>query len=93
VTREHGCVLVPVNVSLVGLVSLWVAAVALITWDTLGGPGDTGDWGLLASAAAAAWTVIYGLDRLHEEYDLLRYAFEMGRETTDEPAPSIRPVR
>lgn len=83
---ERGrCVMVPV--SLAGLVSLWVMAVVLIGWDTAGGPEVAGKWGLLASAAAAAWTVIYGLAK---QQDLLRKAFELGREVGSDKVQSLR---
>lgn len=68
------CLIVPI--SLAGLVAMWGGAVLLIAWDTLGAPDVTGKWGLLASAAAAAWTVIYGLARQHQ---LMVEAFELGR--------------
>lgn len=70
-----------VPVSLAGLVSLWVLAVVLIGWATLGGPDVAGVWGLLASAAAASWTVLRGLAKQH---DIVVRAFEMGREVGSE---------
>ena len=80
-------VLVPV--SLAGLVLMWAVAVVLLLWDTVGGPDMAGQWGLLASAGAAAWTVLYGLAC---QRDLLRRAFDMGREVGSEGRP-MQPVR
>lgn len=81
VTRDKRCVVIPV--SLAGLVALWGAAALLIGWNTVGGPDAVGKWGLLCSAGAASWTVIYGLAR---QYELMAEAFRLGRE-------SVSPIR
>lgn len=73
-TQDKRCVVIPV--SLAGLVTLWLGAIVLIAWNTVGGPDVAGKWGLLASAGAASWTVIYGLAR---QYELMAEAFRLGR--------------
>lgn len=74
------CLTIPV--SLVGLVTMWLGAVLLLGWTTFGGPEVAAKWGLLGSAAAAAWTVIYGLARQHaSQHDLIEEAFHVGRES------------
>lgn len=55
-----------IPVSLAGLVTLWGMAIGLVGWETLGGPQVVGKWGLMSSAAAAAWTVLYGLARHYQ---------------------------
>lgn len=77
-TRDETGLCVQVPVSLAGLVIMWAIVVALLTWDSwLGGPQAASDWGLAISAAAAAWTVIYGI---REQTAALRNAFELGRD-------------
>lgn len=75
-TDRGRCLIIPMG--LAGLVVVWLMAVVLIGWTTVGGPEVASKWGLLCSAGAAAWTVIYGLAR---QQRLLRDAFELGRES------------
>lgn len=52
---------VQIPVVAIGAALLWLTAVGLLGWETWT-PGRTthGQWALLASAAAASWTVIAG---------------------------------
>lgn len=91
-TRDQRGKCVTVPVSLVGLTVLWIAAVLFVGWNTIGGPGVAGKWGLLLAAGGVSWTVMYGLAR---QSDLMFEAFEMGREVghdQDEDS-SVRPLR
>lgn len=67
-----------VPVSLAGLAVMWLGALVLVTWRAEGGPVGAGLFGLMASAAAAAWTVLYGVKAQH---DMLRNAFELGQDS------------
>lgn len=73
---QRSCLIIPVG--LAGLAVTWLAAIVLIGVRTFGGPEVTGVWGLLCSAAAAAWTVLYGLTR---HYERMADAFTLGRES------------
>jgi hypothetical protein len=83
---ERGRYLI-IPVALAGLITMWLAAVVLIWFGTFGAVDGAEYWGLLCSAAAAAWTVIYGLARQHKT---LEYAFQVGRETGER---SVRAVQ
>lgn len=74
--QQGKCVEIPVN--LAGVVMVWLIAVLLLMWGTTGGNlNATEVWGLFTTAVAAVATVAYLLAR---HLQLLRYAFELGRE-------------
>jgi hypothetical protein len=85
VTRDERGRVLMVPVRLMGVVVMWLGAVTLTTWDTFGGPTAAGNWGLLTSAGAAAWSVLYGLARQQEHHGReMRNAFELGQEVGHE---------
>lgn len=82
--HAHGrCLTIPVSVA--GMTLMWGAAVALLTWYTLGGPPAAVAWGLLDCGVAMTWTILYGLERNRE---VTARAFDLGRE-----AQRVSPLR
>lgn len=67
-----------IPVSLAGLVTLWVSSIVLIGWNLFGASDGIGNTGLLCSAGAASWTVIYGLAR---HYELMARMHQRERES------------
>jgi hypothetical protein len=67
---------VEVPVVTTGLVGTWLVAFGLLVWWTTGGPVATAVWGLFTSAIAAAWTVVFMLQR---QMAMLRFAFQLGQ--------------
>lgn len=84
-TENGRCLTIPV--SLAGLTVTWCAALLLITIGTVGDVEGAAQWGLLCSAAAASWTVIYGLARQRR---MLVHAFELGRESARQDVVPLR---
>lgn len=84
--EERGRYLI-IPVAFAGLITMWLAAVVLIWFGTFGAVDGAECWGLLCAAAAAAWTVIYGLAR---QQRTLEYAFQVGRETGERSVRSVQ---